>query len=83
MTYATPSPPPNPKPIPTYSQGHDFPMAVPGAQGISAYKRGDLREAIAVFNKTLRENLQRSTQVSLLSNRAHAYEKVLGYQFHG
>lgn len=51
-------------------------MPVPGAQGISAYKRGDLREAIAVFSKTLRENLEHSIQVSLLSNRAHAYEKV-------
>ena len=49
---------------------------VPGTQGIDAYKRGDFREAIAVFDKTLLGNLEHAIRVSLISNRAHAYEKV-------
>jgi hypothetical protein len=52
---------------------------VPGAQGIDAYKRGDFREAIAIFDKTLLGTLEHATRVSLISNRAHAYEKVSFY----
>lgn len=56
-------------------------MPVPGAQGISTYKRGDFQEAIAVSSKTLREELGDSTQISLLSIRAHTDEKVPKLKF--
>jgi hypothetical protein len=52
---------------------------MPGAQGIDAYKRGDFDEAITIFDKALLGTVEGAARVSLISNRAHAYEKVSFY----
>ncbi|KAF8321310.1 hypothetical protein DL93DRAFT_1637729 [Clavulina sp. PMI_390] len=60
---------PNPKPSAK-------PVTTPGEKGVAAYKRGDLVTALRVFHETLQGELTRSERISLLSNRAHVYEKL-------
>ncbi|KAF8321199.1 hypothetical protein DL93DRAFT_2152445 [Clavulina sp. PMI_390] len=66
----------NQEPDRNWGDSSGRPESAPGSQGVAAYHRGDFAEAVAIFSKVLRSTIEHGHRISILSNRAHAYEKV-------